>query len=321
LAIGVLDPPFYFPKSDTFFQKTGVISKISLYLCTNYACMKMFEKISLWWHNIFRKRRVAIIEPNTNTESWYTHLSPVAMAMSFVALVSIIFAILLALVAYTPLLDMLPGYRTDATRSRQTLISTLIRVDSLERKMNDMLVYNENRILVVDGKMPAISSIKSDTTTFDKSVVPPSAADSLFRRQMENDRRYALNAGSGQQRATINAVKPMEGIVAERFDAKVGLFGVRMASSPEAQVMAIADGTVVAVDWTPEGGNTVAIQHDNGIYSVYRNLSAAIVTKGHRVSSSEVIGYSAAEAEAEKMFEFEMWMGGKPLNPETYILF
>lgn len=283
--------------------------------------MKMFEKISLWWHNIFRKRRVAIIEPDTNTESWYTHLSPVAMAMSFVAMVSIIFAVLLALVAYTPLLDMLPGYRTDATRSRQTLISALIRVDSLERKMNDMLIYNENRILVVDGKMPAISSIKGDTVTFDKNVVPPSAADSLFRRQMENDRRYALNAGSGQQRTTISAVKPMEGIVAECFNAKTGLFGIRMASSPESQVVAIADGTVVAVDWSPEGGNTVAIQHDNGIYSVYRNLSAAIVTKGHRVSGSEVLGYSAVESEAEKMFEFEMWMGGKPLNPETYILF
>ena len=261
----------------------------------------MFEKISLWWHNIFRKRRVAIIESDTNVESWYTHLSPVAMVMSFVALVSIVFAALLALVAYTPLLDMLPGYRTDATRSRQTLISTLIRVDSLERKMNDMLIYNENRILVVDGKMPAISSIKSDTTTFNKSVVPPSAADSLFRRQMENDRRYALNSSSGQQRSTINAVKPMDGIIAERFDAKIGLFGVRMASTPESQVMAIADGTVVSVDWSPEGGNTVAIQHDNGIYSVYRNLSAAIITKGHRVSGSEVIGYSAAEAEAEKI--------------------
>jgi septal ring factor EnvC (AmiA/AmiB activator) len=187
--------------------------------------------------------------------------------------------------------------------------------------MNDMLVYNENRILVVDGKMPAISSIKSDTTTFDKSVVPPSAADSLFRRQMENDRRYALNAGSGQQRATINAVKPMEGIVAERFDAKVGLFGVRMASSPEAQVMAIADGTVLAVDWLPESGNSIIVQHDSNIISIYRNLSGAIVTKGQRVAASEILGYSAVEEQSEKMFEFEMWMGGKPLNPESYILF
>lgn len=283
--------------------------------------MKMFEKITLWWHNIFRKRRVAIIEPDTNNESWYTHLSPVSMVMSFVAMISIVFAILLALVAYTPLLDMLPGYRTDASRSRQTLISTLIRVDSLERKMNDMLIYNENRILVVDGKMPAISSIRTDSVAFDKNIVPPSSADSLFRRQMENDRHYALNAGSGQQRLTIDAVKPMEGIVAERFNAKNGLYGIRMASSPESQITAIADGTVVVVDWSPESGNAVAIQHDNGMCSFYKHLSAAIVTKGQRVNSSEVIGYSAAEDEAEKMFEFEMWVGGKPLNPETYILF
>ena len=301
--------------------ETGVISKISLYLCTNYACMKMFEKISLWWHNIFRKRRVAIIEPETSSESWYTHLSPVAMVMSFVAMVSIVFAILLALVAYTPILDMLPGYRTDAARSRQTLIRTLIRVDSLERKMSDMLIYNENRILVVDGKMPAISSIRGDSVAFDKNVVPPSAADSVFRRQMENDRRYALNAGSGQQRSTINALKPMEGFVAERFNAKIGLFGIRMAGSPESQIVAIADGTVLTVDWLSDGVNMVAIQHDNGMYSLYRNLSAAIVTKGHRVNSGEVIGYSAVEDQADKMFEFEMWMGGKPLNPETYILF
>ncbi|MBE6193235.1 MAG: M23 family metallopeptidase [Rikenellaceae bacterium] len=284
--------------------------------------MKLFEKISLWWHNIFRKRKVAIIEPESGVERWYAHLSPMAMTMTAVALVSIVFALLLVLVAYTPLLDMLPGYRTDASRSRQTLIRTLIRVDSLERKVNDMLVYNENRILVVDGKMPAMSSVRSDSVAFDKSIVPPSGADTIFRRQMENDRLYALNRGTtSQQRTTINAVKPMEGIIAERFNAKVGLFGIRMAAAAEQQILSIADGTVVAVDWLPESGNSIMVQHDNGIASIYRNLSGAIVTKGQRVISGEVIGYSAVEDEAEKMFEFEMWMGGKPLNPESYILF
>ena len=284
--------------------------------------MKLFEKISLWWHNIFRKRRVAIIEPESGAERWYAHLSPVAMVMTAVAIASIVFAILLVLVAYTPLLDMLPGYRTDATRSRQTLIRTLIRVDSLERKVNDMLVYNENRILVVDGKMPAMSSVRSDSVAFDKSIVPPSGADSLFRRQMENDRQYALGQASNpQQRTTINAVKPMDGIISERFNAKVGLYGIRMAGTAESQIVAIADGTVVSTDWLPESGNSVTVQHDNGMFSVYRNLSASIVTKGHRVSEGEVLGYSAVEDEAENMFEFEMWMGGKPLNPESYILF
>ena len=94
--------------------------------------MKLFDKISLLWHNIFRKRKISIVEPESGRESWYAHLSPVSMAMSCIALIFIVFVILLTLVAYTPLLDMMPGYRTDATRSRQTLIRTLIRVDSLE---------------------------------------------------------------------------------------------------------------------------------------------------------------------------------------------
>ena len=164
--------------------------------------MNLFDKVARWWLNIFRKRKISIIEPETGSERWYAHLSPISMVMSGVALVTIVFALLLILVAYTPLLDMLPGYRTDATRSRQTLIRALIRVDSIERKMNDMLIYNENRILVVDGKMPAISSVRSDSVAFDKSIVPPSSSDSLLRRQMENDRRYTLNSKGSLQRTT-----------------------------------------------------------------------------------------------------------------------
>ena len=138
---------------------------------------------------------------------------------------------------------------------------------------------------------------------------------------MENDRRYTLNSKGSQQRTTISAIKPMDGIISERFNAKVGLYGIRMAGTAESQIVAIADGTVVSTDWLPESGNSVTVQHDNGMFSVYRNLSASIVTKGHRVSEGEVLGYSAVEDEAENMFEFEMWMGGKPLNPESYILF
>lgn len=283
--------------------------------------MKRFEKAILWWHNIFRKRKIALIEPESDKERWYTHISPIAMVMSGIALVFIVFALLLALVAYTPLLDMLPGYRTDASKARQTLIRSLIRIDSLESKMNQMIVYNENRILVVDGKTPVLSSVRNDSVSFDKSIIPPSKADSVFRHQMETDSHYTLNTTANQPRTIINAAKPMEGIISERFNAKIGLFGIRMAGTPEAQIMAVDNGTVITVDWLPERGNSIAIQHDNGTISLYNNLSGAIVTKGQKVSTGEVIGYSAVEDEVDKMFEFEMWMGGKPLDPESYIIF
>lgn len=279
------------------------------------------EKRRGWWREIFRKRRISISNPETASESWYTHISPVGIGTSAVALVFIVFGILLLLVAYTPLLDMLPGYRTDASKSRETLVRSLIRIDSLERKMNDMLIYNENRLLVVDGKTPTMRTVQNDTTARSKQIIPPSQADSLFRQQMENDNAYALNTTQGNTHSSINAVKPLDGIIAERFNAKVGLYGVRIASAPATQVVAIAAGTVTAADWIPDSGNCITIQHDNGMTSVYRRMSSTIAAKGQRVASGEVVGYSSDEEEKDSLFEFELWMSGKPLDPEAYIIF
>ncbi|MBQ7856261.1 MAG: M23 family metallopeptidase [Alistipes sp.] len=282
--------------------------------------MRFFEKIALWWHNIFRKRRISISDPETSNVSWYTHLSVMGIITLFTALVFIIFGVLLLLVAYTPILDTMPGYRTDASRSRETLLRTLIRIDSLERKMNDMLIYNENRILVVEGKTPATRTMPSDTLLRNKSIVAPSRADSLLRQQMESDAAYTLRESSASRR-NINAVKPMEGIISERFNAKIGLHGIRMVGTPESQIVATAEGTIVTADWSPEQRNCIVIQHDNGMMSVYRALSSTIVSKGQRVAAGEVIGYSATEEDAEALFEFELWSNGKPLDPESHIIF
>lgn len=290
------------------------------YLCKKYALMRLFEKAALLWHNIFRKRRISISDPERGSESWYTHISAMGITTVFIALVFIIFGILLLLVAYTPILDIMPGYRTDAIRSRETLVQTLIRIDSLERRMNDMLIYNENRILVVEGKTPASRTMPSDTLHRSKKIVAPSRADSLLRRQMESDPAYALRETASARRS-INAVKPMDGIISERFNAKTGLHGVRMVGAPESPVVAIAAGTVVTADWSPQQRNSVVVQHDNGMMSVYRALSGTIVSKGQRVSSGEVLGYSATEEDAESLFEFELWSGGKPLDPESHIIF
>ncbi len=270
---------------------------------------------------LWRKMRISISDAQTHREIRHIHLSPAGMAASTLALLVLIFVIVLTAVAYTPILDMMPGYRTNATRSRETLMRSLIRIDSLERKMNDMLAYNESIILVVDGKTPAMRTVENDTTQTDKSIVPPSHADSVFRRQMERNEQLA--AQSKKREATnINAVPPMDGIISGRFNAKSGLYGIRITGSPEAQVVAIADGTVIDNEWSPEAGNTVAIQHTNGIVSVYRRLTNTLVGKGQLVKGSDVVGYAMSSDGSEaSSFEFELWGDGKPIDPESYILF
>ena len=283
--------------------------------------MGIFKRVNLWFGGLVRKRHIAIFD--NEEERWHADLSPAMLTTIGVAVVTLVFGLLLVLVAYTPLLDLMPGYRTNAGRSREMLIRSIIRIDSLERKMNDMLTYNENRILVVSGKTPAMQSIKNDSLHRSKSFVAPSKADSLLRHKIENDERYRLNEAKPNTtiQNALNGVAPMYGLISERFNSK-GLLGVRINGAKDAQVSAIADGVVILSEWSPEAGHSVVIQHKENYLSVYRHLSGVLVSKGERVQGAQAIGYAGSDKDEDlSMLEFELWREGKAVNPELYIIF
>ena len=283
--------------------------------------MKLFEKINFWIGEARRKRRVAIYDKDE--EVWHADLSLIKSGAIGVAIIALVFGVLLLLVAYTPLLDIMPGYRTNAGRSREMLIRSIVRIDSLERKVNDMLTYNENRILVVSGKTPAMQSVKNDSLQRAKAFVAPSQADSLLRQKIENDENYRLNTTKPNQveQSALNAVAPMYGIVSERFNAKA-LQGIRINGTKEAQVLATADGVVLLNEWSPEKGHCVVIQHNNNFVSLYRNLSSVVIAKGEQVKGAQAIGCAGSDQdETLSMLEFELWSNGKAVNPELYIVF
>ena len=283
--------------------------------------MGLLKRINSWFGSIVRKRHIAIFD--NDEKGWHADLSPAMLTTIGVAVVTLIFGVLLVLVAYTPLLDLMPGYRTNAGRSREMLIRSIVRIDSLERKMNEMLTYNENRILVVSGKTPAMQSVKNDTLHRSKGFVAPSKADSLLRQKIENDERYRLNEKKPNAivQNALNGVAPMYGLISERFNSH-GLLGVRINGAKDAQVSAIADGVVVLSEWSPEAGHSIVIQHKDNYLSVYRHLSGVLLSKGERVQGAQAIGYAGSDKDAElSMLEFELWREGKAVNPELYIIF
>ena len=279
--------------------------------------MKLLEILKEWFAKATHKRQFSL--QVDGEERWLADMSALKFTAIGVAIVTLIFGVLLLLVAYTPLLDLLPGYRTNAAQSREMLIRSIVRIDSLERKLNDMLVYNENRILVINGKTPAIKSVKNDSLLQNKGFVAPSKADSLLRHKMENDERYRLNEAGGN--STLNAVKPLyEGVIVERFNSK-SLLGVRVKATKATQVSAVADGVVVSREWSPECGHSVIIQHKDNYLSLYRNLSELFVAKGESVKSLQAIGSVEGKDGANAILEFELWRDGSAVNPELYIIF
>lgn len=255
--------------------------------------MNAFHSISSWWKRFSRKRRLSMLNATDNVEEWYTHISPAGLLAAFLAFALLLFILILSIVAYTPVLELLPGYRVEAARSRESLMQSVIRLDSMERMMNDMITYNNNIALIMEGKTPVVRTVgKEDSIRTNKTLVVPSREDSLLRAELEGEGPYSLgqSTGSGAARKPIEMVAPIEGIVIERFDIKRENFGIRIAASPDTQIVAADDGVVVMNLWTPETGYLIEIQHSNNLISIYKNLSKSLVAKGQRIKRGGVIG-------------------------------
>jgi len=289
--------------------------------------MKFLKNIRAWKRSFFRKRRFNMLNATDNSEEWHMHLSPASIFAAFVSFALLLFILILTLVAYSPVLEFLPGYRTEADRSRESLVQNIIRLDSMERMMNDMLTYNQNIALIMEGKTPVARVLaNSDSTRATKVLVMPSPEDSVLRAQMEGDGEYAVTGRSGGSRRSvreaIELATPVEGIITDRFDIRNGNFGIRIAAAASDRIAAVDNGTVVLSLWTPETGYMVELQHAGNLLSVYKGLSQSLVTKGQTIRAGELIGYNAEAEQGEvRLFEFELWNNGKPVDPEGYIVF
>lgn len=293
--------------------------------------MKFLRKIRAWWRNLFRKRRFNMLNATDNSEEWHIHLSPASILAGLTAFALLCFVLVLSLMAYTPVLEFLPGYRTEADRMRESLVQNIIRLDSMERMMNDMMTYNENIALVLEGRTPASRSyLGSDSLRTDRKPVLPSHADSLLRAEMEGDGPYSLSGNGSRReiRQAMELVTPVEGIVAEHFDIGENRFGVRVAAAAGGRITAIDNGTVIQSQWTPENRYIIMIQHADNLVSVYKNLSQSLVSLGQTVHGGDQLGYNldpetegAESGEGAELFEFELWSNGKPVDPEGYIVF
>ena len=287
--------------------------------------MKFLKNIRAWQRNFFRKRRFNMLNATDNSEEWHMHLSPASIFAAFVSFALLLFILILTLVAYSPVLEFLPGY--EANRSREMLLQNIMRLDSIERQMTQMRTYSDNIALIMEGKTPVVRNVGGlDSIKADKTLVMPSREDSLLRIQMEGEGPYGLGKSPSRKtlREAMAMTAPVEGIITEKFDTKLGQYGIRIAAAPGSQVSAVDNGTVVLSLWSPEEGYVVQVQHADNVLSIYKNLAQSMVSTGQRLRSGEVLGYSndpQAEGTDSKLFGFELWSDGKPVDPEGYIVF
>jgi murein DD-endopeptidase MepM/ murein hydrolase activator NlpD len=104
--------------------------------------------------------------------------------------------------------------------------------------------------------------------------------------------------------------------------------GLDISSVWRAQVVSVADGTVIEHWPPPDGyyrghevyGGMIIIDHGEGIRSLYAHLSTTYVHEGYEIKAGEVIGRIGATGVADgEHLHFELQLDGKAVNPLLYI--
>ncbi|MDR1982247.1 MAG: M23 family metallopeptidase [Holosporaceae bacterium] len=119
-------------------------------------------------------------------------------------------------------------------------------------------------------------------------------------------------------------ISPANGKIISRFgDVKDGISndGINIKAPIGAPVKVAASGDVIyAGNKLEEFGNTVIVQHDNGLITSYAHLNNINVKNGAKINSGDIIGSVGKTGDVtESQLHFEILKNKTPVDPEKYL--
>jgi len=126
------------------------------------------------------------------------------------------------------------------------------------------------------------------------------------------------------KRATrINFSWPTEGKVITYFGDPLGDTinnGLNIkATGSQAMIKAAAQGQIVFSDYLKGWGQTIIIKHPEEFYTVYANLSNALVKEGKSIQNGQPIGKIISGKNTDPVLYFEVRKRYIPQNPLKYL--
>ena len=267
--------------------------------------------------------RFAIINDNSLEEVFNIKFSRARLLWLTAAILLAISVIFVLLLGYTPLRNLIPG--KSKTHVQNELIVMIQKADSLEKSLGNYSLYTKNlkKVLSDSVSLDSVQDLFREGFTVNEFDFKPSVEDSILRAEVEAEESISLNSNLKEKKLNSFFIKPVDGLITEGFNKKIGHFGVDVVSKKGAFISSIDDGMVLFSSWTHEFGYVLVIKHQNSFISFYKHNSEVFKSKGDYVKSGEtiaIIGNSGKYSTGPHL-HFELWKGSSPVNPVNYILF
>jgi murein DD-endopeptidase MepM/ murein hydrolase activator NlpD len=257
-----------------------------------------------------------IINEKTLEEVFNLKLSRLTAFTYFCATLVVVFALMSMFIIYTPVKYFLPGFSDISVRSNLT--QEVIKIDSLANhiRLQDMQIQAMKNI--ISGSVPIDSIPEQQEITpekWEELASKKSAFEQKFIEEYESGANYYPSIALEKTAAKphLCSAPVLSGEILKSFNETQS--GIEIVVKTGQRVSAIGAGTIVFSSFTLDNAYLVAIQHDNGYISVYKNLSQLLKNAGENVAAGEVI------AVVGSTLIFEIWQNGKAINPEEIVIF
>ncbi len=262
------------------------------------------------WDRLRDTYRISILDDENLEEvgsyslsllNFYIFLSVVALLLS---------AIVISFIVFTPVKRLIPGYG-DITDNKK-FIELSKKVDDLERNVSANDTYITGLKNMLTGGIYNSSVEKIDSAAAAKNFSPQAVT--------QEDLKETVRA---KELDFLKFATPVSGQISARFDPSVQHFGVDIISAKDTPIKTIMDGVVINADQSVSSGNSVYIQHNRNVVSVYKHNSVLLVKTGDVVKTGQAVAIigNTGEMSTGPHLHFEMWYDGKYINPEKYITF
>lgn len=277
-----------------------------------------------FWSNIKFKYKLTIINENTLEEMVGIRVSKLNGISVLLSVLTVLFLIASAIIAFTPLRNYLPGYMNSDVRAQ--VVENALRVDSLQQLLERQNLYIMNIQDIFRGtvRIDTVHSIDSLTTVREDSLMERTQREMDFRKQYEETEKYNLT--SITSRPDIEGMifyRPTRGMITDSFDADKRHYGTDIAANPGESVLATLDGTVILSTYTAETGYVIEVQHNQDFISVYKHCGSLLKKEGDIVQAGEAIALvgNSGQMTTGPHLHFELWHKRRAVNPEQYIVF
>lgn len=96
--------------------------------------------------------------------------------------------------------------------------------------------------------------------------------------------------------------------------------GIDIPAPAGTEIHAAAAGTVIIAQWVNGYGNTIVIDHGNGLQTWYGHARSLAAKEGDQVKAGDVVSYVGSTGQSTgNHLHFEVRVNGEPVNPLSYV--